>query len=99
MNSILGELGNLTTEEINKEENKYINDIWIIIIYYLLQNKIMTMNDFNYFSNGYNKEIKNNIFTILNGVCAYNIENKQNYLTELKNTKFIYMNKNILHIN
>ena len=99
VNSILGELGNLTTEEINKEDNKYINDIWIIIIYYLLQNKIMTMNDFNYFSNGYNKEIKNNIFTILNGVCAYNIENKQNYLTELKNTKFIYMNKNILHIN
>ena len=98
-NTFLGELGNLTNEEINKEENKYINDIWIIIIYYLLQNKIMIMNDFNYFCNIYNKEIKKNIYTILNGVCAYNIENKQNYLKELYNTKFISMNKKLLHIN
>ena len=98
-NSILEELCSLTSEEMNKEENKYLNEIWIIIIYYLLKNKIMIMNDFNFFSKGYNKEIKNNIFTILNGVCNYNIENKHNYLMELKNTKFVSMNKKIFHIN
>ena len=57
------------------------------------------MNDFNYFSEGYNNEIKNNIFTILNGVCNYNIDNKKLYLKELTNTKFINMNKNVLSIN
>ena len=98
-NALLEELSHLTCEEINKEENKYITDIWIVIIYYLLESKIISMNDFNYFSEGYNNEIKNNIFTILNGVCNYNIDNKKLYLKELTNTKFINMNKNVLSIN
>ena len=98
-NALLEELSHLACEEINKEENKYINDIWIVIIYYLLESKIISMNDFNYFSEGYNNEIKNNIFTILNGVCNYNIDNKKLYLKELTNTKFINMNKNVLSIN
>ena len=99
INILLKELSYLTNKEINKEENKYIIQIWIVIIYYLLQNKIISMSDFDYFSNGYNNEIKNNVFIILNGVCNYDINNKQLYLKELTNTKFINMNKNILSIN
>ena len=87
-NTIFEELNNLSNEEINKEENKNIKDLWIVIIYYLLENKIMSMNDFDYFCKENNKEIKNNIYTILNDMCAYNKDNKDFYLKELKNTKF-----------
>ena len=95
VNTMLEELGYLSNEILQKEENKFLLDIWIIIIYYLLQNKIMTMNDFNFFCKGFSKEIKTNIFTILNGVCNYNSENKKFYLKELKNTKFYNINKKI----
>ena len=88
VNAALEELSYLSNEELQKDENKFLIDIWIIIIYYLLQNKIIAMNDFNYFCNDYNNEIKANIFTILKGVCCYNLENKKIYLKELKETKF-----------
>ena len=87
-NTIFEELNNLSNEEINKDENKNINDLWIIIIYYLLENKLMSINDFDYFSKGCNKEIKNNIYNILNKVCCYNKDNKDIYLKEFKKTKF-----------
>ena len=93
-NEILEELSKLSDEQI-RSENKYIIDIWIIIIYYLLQNKIITMKDFNYFSEDNNDEIKKNIFIILNQVCCYKLENKKTYLKELENTKFMNINKNI----
>ena len=48
----------------------------------------MSLNDFDYFCKGNNKEIKNNIYTILNDVCCYNKDNKDFYLKEFKNTKF-----------
>ena len=87
-NTLFEELNNLSNEEINKEENKNIKDLWKVIIYYLLENKIMSLNDFDYFCKGNNKEIKNNIYTILNDVCCYNKDNKDFYLKEFKNTKF-----------
>ena len=98
MNSILEELSKFAEEKIKQEENKYEieKQIWIIIIYYLLQNKIMKMNDFNYFCKGYNKDIKTIIFNILNSVCCYNNDNKHFFLKELKNTKFANINKKIL---
>ena len=98
INSILEELSKFAEENIKQEENKYEIEkkIWIIIIYYLLQNKIMKMNDFNYFCKGYNKDIKTLIFNILNSVCSYNNDNKHFFLKELKNTKFASINKKIL---
>ena len=95
-NAILEELNLLTNEQINKKPN--IIEIWIVIIYYLLQNKIISMNDFNYFCQEFNKEIKKNIFTILNGVCNYNKDNKNQFLLELKNTKLANINKDISNI-
>ena len=90
------ELSHLSDEELKKDENQFLKDIWIILIYYLLQNKIMTMSNFNYFCKGYyNKEIKKNIFVIINGVCNYNLENQKFYLKEIKNTKFAVINEKI----
>ena len=93
INIILEELSKLSYEEIKKEENKYIIEIWIVMIYYLLENKIIIMNIFDHFCKGYNKEVKINIWNILNGVCCYNVDNKNIYLKELNNTKFAYINK------
>ena len=93
---VLEELSYLYNEEFQKEENQFLKDIWTIIIYYLLQNKIMKMNDFNYFCKGYSKEIKNNIFIVLNEVCRYNLENGYFFLKEFKNTKLANMNKKIV---
>ena len=96
INSYLVELNKFAEAKIKNEENKYEIEVWIIIIYYLLLNKIMTMNDFNFFCKGYSKEIKTIIFNILNDVCCYNNDNKHFLLKELKNTKFANMNKKIL---
>ena len=93
INIILEELSQLSYEEIKKEENKYIIEIWIVMIYYLLENKIIIMNIFDHFCKGYNKEVKINIWNILNGVCCYNVDNKNIYLKELNNTKFAHINK------
>ena len=94
--TVLEELSYLYNEELQKEENQFLKDIWTLIIYYLLQNKIMKMNDFNYFCKGFSKEIKNNIFRILNEVCRYNLENGYFFLKEFKNTKLANMNKKIV---
>ena len=97
INILLNELSLLTDEELKKEENQFIINIWIIIIYYLLQNKIITFKNFNYFcKNYYTKEIKKNILNILNEVCLYNKDNKKYYYRELMNTKFANINKKIL---
>jgi len=94
--TVLEELSYIYNEELQKEENQFLKDIWTIIIYYLLQNKIMKMNDFNYFCKGYSKEIKTNIISILNEVCRYNLENGYFFLKEFKNTKLANMNKKIV---
>ena len=94
--TVLEELSYLYNEELQKEENQFLKDIWTLIIYYLLQNKIMKMNDFNYFCKGFSKEIKNNIFSILNEVCRYNLENGYFFLKEFKSTKLANMNKKMV---
>ena len=97
INKLLENLSYLSDEELKKEENIFIIDIWIIIIYYLFQNNIMKMEDFDYFTRGYyTKDIKKNILQILKGVSCYKEENKKYYLNELKNTKFSNINKKII---
>ena len=98
-NLILEEIGSLSqiSDELDKkEENNYKKEIWILIIYYLLENKIMTMNDFNYFCKEHNKEAKINIINFLYKICCYNEDNKDIYLKEFKNIKFASINKKIL---
>ena len=92
-NSVLEDLSQLSNEEIKKEENQFLNDIWIVMLYYLLENKIMSLADFDYFCKGYNNEIQNNILNILNGVCCYRVDKKDIYLKELKITKIYEMKK------
>ena len=95
-NTILEELNLLSNEQINKEQN--IIEIWVVIIYYLLQNNIMVMSDFNYFCKEFNKEIIKNILTILKGVCNYNEDNKDSYLKELQNIKLSKIDKDNANI-
>ena len=98
-NLILEEIGNLSqiSEEQDKmEENNFKKEIWVLIIYYLLQNKIMTMSDFNYFCKEHNKEAKINIINFIYKICCYNEDNKNIYLKEFKNIKFASINKKIL---
>ena len=97
INKLLEKLSYLSDEELKKEENIFINDIWTIVIYYLLQNNIMKIEDFDYFTKGYyTKDVKRNILIILKNVSYYNTENKEYYLNELKNTKFANINQKIL---
>ena len=82
--------------EISKDENDDINKFWSIIMYYLLENKIIKMNDFNSFCKGYNNEIKYNIFMILKDAFNFDSNKKKIYLKELKNTKFGNINKTLM---
>ena len=82
--------------EISKDENEDINKFWSIIMYYLLENKIIKMNDFNSFCKGYNNEIKYNIFMILKNAFNFDSNKKKIYLKELKNTKFGNINKTLM---
>ena len=92
----IGKLSQISDEQDKMEENHYKKEIWILIIYYLLENQIMTMNDFNYFCKEHNKETKINIINFLYKICCYNEENKNIYLKEFKNIKFSNINKKIL---
>ena len=94
---VLEELSLLSDEELKKEENLFITNIWVIIIYYLLQNKIIAFKNFNFFcKNSFTKEIKKNILNILNEVCLYNKDNKNFYFRELMNTRFANLNKKLI---
>ena len=88
-NRVLLEISNLKIEEKNKF------DVWVIILFYLMENKILNMKDFNYFVKGFNKNIKKNVMILLNEVCCYNRDKKYYYFKELKNSKFATSNKNI----
>ena len=97
INIVLEELSLLSNEELKKEENLFISNIWVIIIYYLLQNKIIAFKNFNFFcKNSFTREIKKNILNILNEVCLYNKDNKSYYFRELMNTKFANLNKKLI---
>lgn len=92
----IGKLSQISDEQDKMEENHYKKEIWILIVYYLLENKIMTINDFNYFCKEHNKENKINIINFLYKICSYNEDNKNIYLKDLKNIKFAHINKKIL---
>ena len=79
---------------LNYDKNYYLEDIWVIIIYYLINNQILAVSDFNIFNREYNN-IKNEIANVLKKVADYNYD-MQNYLMkEIKNSKFYNDNKKI----
>ena len=86
----LKKLGN----NLNYNKNYYLEDNWVIIIYYLINNRILAFSDFNTFNKEYNN-IKRDVANVLNKVADYNKDNKSYFMKELKNSKFYNENKKI----
>ena len=79
---------------LNYDKNYYLEDIWVIFIYYLINNQILSISEFNIFNREYNN-IKKEIANVLNKVVDYNYESKNYILKELKNSKFYNDNRKI----
>jgi hypothetical protein len=81
-------------KNINNDKNYYLEDIWVIIIYYLLNNQILEISDFNIF-NKENNNIKNEIANIFKKVIEYNYDTKNYFMKEIKNSNFYKDNKTL----
>jgi hypothetical protein len=79
---------------LNYDKNYYLEDIWVMIIYYLINNQILTISDFNIFSNEYNN-IKKEIVNVLKKIVDYNYDTKNSFKKEVKDTKFYSDNKKL----
>ena len=79
---------------LNYNKNYYLEDIWVTLIYYLINNQILSISDFNIFNREYNN-IKNEIVNVLNKVAIYNYDSKNYLMKELYNCKFYNDNNNI----
>ena len=80
--------------DLNYDNNYYLEDIWVILIYYLIKNKILAISDFNIFNMEYNN-IKKEIANVLNKVVDYNYDSKNYFFKELKNSKFYNDNRKL----
>ena len=89
--AIVKNLEKLYNEQNN---NSYLEDVWIILIYYLIINQIFPMSNFNSF-NRESYSIKKYIADIISKIINYNREAKKHLIIELKSTKFFYDNRNI----
>ena len=65
----------------------------VILVYYLRNNQILVISDFNIFSIEYNYNIKKEVINVLNKVVDYNYKSKNNLKKELKNSKLYNENK------
>ena len=81
------------SNNLNYNQNYYLVDLWVIIIYYLINNQILVISDFNIFSREYNYNVKKEVINVLNKVVDYNYEAKNNLKKELKNSKLYNENK------
>ena len=80
---------------LNFDKNYYLEDILVLIVYYLVNNQILSFSDFNAFNREYNN-IKKEMIKVLDKVVKYKYD-KKNYLTsELKKCKFYNENKKML---
>ena len=78
----------------NQNNNNYAEDVWIILIYYLIINQIFPMAYFNSFNREpYN--IKKYVADIINKIINYKRETKKHLILELKSTKFFYENRKL----
>jgi hypothetical protein len=77
-----------------QNNNNYLEDVWIILIYYLIINQIFPMSYFNSF-NRESYSIKKYIADIISKIINYKRETKKQLIIELKSTKLFYENRNI----
>ena len=75
----------------------YLENIWIILIYYLINNQILSISDFNIFNKN-TFSIKKSIANILSKIIDYNRESKKYFISDLKATKFFNENRNLFNI-
>ena len=80
------------SNNLNYDKNYYLEDIWVTIIYYLINNEALAISDFNIFNRDYNN-IKNEIANVLKKVINYNYSSKNYLMKELKNNKLKKKNK------
>ena len=83
-NTIVKSLENLYSEQ---KINYYLEDVWTTVLYYLIDNQILTISDFNIFNRDSNN-IKKEIANILTKIIDYNRDTKKILISELKLTKF-----------
>ena len=76
----------------NQKTDSYLEDIWIILIYYLIANKLFIIGDFNNF-NRESEDIKSYIADIIIKIINYNRESKKYLIIKLKATKFFNDNR------
>ena len=93
-NTIIKNLENLYN---NQNNNYYLEEIWIILIYYLLDNQIIKMDDFNSFNND-SFNVKKYIAEVLKKIIDYNRDSKKYWINQLKATKFFNENRNLFDI-
>lgn len=81
----------------NQNINYYLEEILIILIYYLLDNQIIKMSDFNVFNKD-SINLKKSVANILIKIADYNRDSKKFWITELKATKFYNENRKLFDI-
>ena len=81
--------------DYNLQENKFLYDVWESIIFYLIENKVLVMKDFNRFSHYRDANYKKNMLILLDDVASFDNEKRRFYLRELRNTKFVKENLDI----
>ena len=87
-----GIVNNLKKLFDNQKADSYLEEIWTILIYYLIVNKIFIMGDFNNF-NKESEDIKKYIADFIFKIINYNRESKKYLIIKLKATKFFNDNR------
>ena len=81
--------------DYNHQENKFLYDVWESIIFYLIENKVLVMKDFNRFCRFRDINYKKNMLILLDDVANFDNEKRKFYLRELRNIKFVKENLDI----
>ena len=90
--AVINKLESLYNNKNN--EYYYLENILIILIYYLMDNQILTMHDFNMFNKD-SLSIKKNIAKIINKIIEYKRDTEKILFNKLKATKFYNENINL----
>ena len=93
--AVINKLESLYNNKNN--EYYYLENILIILIYYLMDNQILTMHDFNMFNKD-SLSIKKNIAKIINKIIEYKRDTEKILFNKLKATKFYNENINLFDI-
>ena len=89
--TIVKNLENLYSEQII---NYYLEDVWTCVLYYLIDNQILTISDFNIFNRNSNN-IKKEVANLLTKIIDYNRDTKKILINELKASKYYNENRKL----